>query len=282
MRASDKRFVEAKPETSEGRDSAMLSTIHRVSLILIAAAMMAASPAAVARPQDAQETLRAENQRLRSALEAARARIAELERRLAAALAPSGTGGATPPPEVPTTVDESVPDASPRALRRALEAGYEERTKDLEIGSARDAKRRVYLQEVRRWAAQVNQRFRSSIDWHVRVSEIEATSRGFLMLAQAVDPVTHAELGDPFELLVPRAKAWSVERLARTRDLDVLQLRGAVIPMVSVNTDRQTAGPFDNPPLLGPFAEFRFRIEPSALKVPAPPEKEEPAGKADS
>lgn len=222
--------------------------------------------------------LRRENQRLTTQLrensrelEAAKARITELEQQVARLERALAALRGEQPPAAPTdeivTIDESEPSASPRALLRALAADYEETMKDVEIGSGRegDRTRANYMRSLQRWQAGISRKYRAQIQWHVRVEGETATRTGYDLRLRAVDPVTKATLGDAFEISLPQAMARRYETI-RDRDRgEVLVLRGTMSPRVVLNPDRHTSGPFDNPKLIGPFAEFGFSIEPRSL-----------------
>lgn len=244
---------------------------HRIIPILVAALAVAGTAAA-----QSESELRRENQRLRTELadlrrelDAARVRIAELEQQLGGAGAqPVETAEAAP---AETTIDESIPNASPRALLGALERSYEDQMQGIEIGDAdgdtsarRD--RTVYLRTVERWAKRVNRELRSQFEWHVRLEGgAEQQSGRFGIMAVAVDPVTGADLGDPFPVTMSKSVAHRLDQMHRRGSADVVVLRGVLIPRVVVNPDRDHAGPFDNPPLIGPLAEFGMTVEASSF-----------------
>lgn len=220
--------------------------------------------------------LRRENQRLTTQLresnrelEAAKSRITELEQQVARLERAVAVLRGEQPPATPTdevvTIDESEPSASPRALLRALAADYEEAMKDAEIGREGDRARANYMRLLQRWQAGTSRKYRSQIQWHVRVEGETATRTGYDLRLRAVDPVSNAALGDAFDISLPRAMARRYEAI-RDRDRSaVLVLRGTMAPRVVLNPDRHASGPFDNPKLIGPFAEFGFSIEPRSL-----------------
>jgi hypothetical protein len=239
--------------------------------------------------------LRRENQELRTRvrdlqmeLEAARNRIEQLEReveklRQLLAAAPQTTG--TQPTEEKVTIDESVPHASPRALLKALQERYLEAMLDLDPGGPSTPEggrqRAAYLRNLQRWARRMNREMKAPIEWHVRVTGRAAQPPELPGLdVEAVDPETHAVLGDPFPITLPRAMVHRLHELERRGELGVLILKGVLMPQVMVNPDRYEQGLFDKPRFVGPFAEFEFLVEASTLTAPPkpkePPDQQEP------
>lgn len=230
-----------------------------------------------AQVQDLQKELKAAQDRLK-VLEA---QITQLQQQLAAARA-GGPSVRTPvPPLEPekVTIDERVPHASPRALLVALVTSYQKAVENMEIGKPGDGKRRAYIKKLEGWKASVDREFRGPITWHVRVLESRNGRGGERTVAlQAVDPVTGVVLGDSFDVLLSTTVA---ERLAWYEDhgeLEVMVLRGTLVPDVRINEQRESRGSFDNPPFIGPFGEFVYSVEVKSL-TPAKDEKPQPATK---
>jgi hypothetical protein len=258
-------------------------TSCRIMTAAVLALLAAAGPAAAQGEGD----LRRENQRLKALasdlqqeLDAARARIVELERqieglklKIGQALAAPSTG--TPPPEQ-VTINESVPTASPRALFRAMKQSYQAATKGLEIGDPRtlDGQRQriVYERAVKSWLGRVHRELRAPVEWHVRIVEIADAGDQSVLRAQAVDPKTRAELGDPFPIVLDKSTRHKLDQLMERSDPDVLIVKGVLLPQPTMNPQRLEPGTFDKPPFIGPFAEFGFLID-AASVVPA---REEP------
>ncbi len=241
---------------------------------LVAAASVAAAMGAGPRPAAAQSDndLRRENDALRARarfleteLEAAQKKIAELEglvedlRRTIGRALPSQPHAAPPEPSK-VTLDESVPNASPRALHQELQSSYQEAIGELQIGEPGDRQRRVYLRAVENWARRVNRLLRAQIVWHVRVLRLPGSDEPRLEL-QAVDPDTDVPLGEPFAVLPPRPVLERLDTLdQRGRIGEVMILRGVLSPNVLVNQDRVEAGTFDRPRFIGPFAEYEMSV----------------------
>lgn len=257
-------------------------------MVLVALVIAATAPAALAQSQGdirrESERLQAQVDDLVGELEAAKKSIQDLQEensRLRAALnnARQGGGGEiAPPEEEKVTIDESKPDASPRALFNALRREHTETAADLEMGaSAGDPARVAFLRQLRRWVAKANREYKIQIDWNVRVvAPAIPVGRGFVLRLQAVDPVTHTELGDPFDALLNRSLAARLQNRSRRLGLnDVMLLKGVMLPRVHVNEDRTEEGPFDNPRFLGAFTEFGMTVEAQSLVAAPDPEEEQ-------
>jgi len=236
-----------------------------------------------------QNELRLENQRLQTQvadlqveLETAREEIAALKEeieRLEQLLAERGrTAPAVPQPapEEEVTIDESKPDASPRALLAAIIADYHETTAELEMGSGPDDPARSgYLRRLDRWVAGINRQYRLPVEWHVRIVDpVERVGRTYRLRLRAVDPKTAVQLGDPFDAIL------SSSLVSRLRDHeqrsgldDVMILKGVLLPDVGVNEARTEPGAFDNPRFVGPFVEFGFAVQAQTI-LPVPEEDE--------
>jgi len=257
------------------------------SLIVLAASLpVRAQSDADVRKQNQQ--LAAKVQDLEKELEAARKeasaskqRIADLEQQVAALKRGGVAAAATQPaplqPE-PTSIDESVPNASPRALFSAIVKSYDETFNGMEVGRAGEPHRKAYLRKLEGWKTAMDRQHRGPITWHVRmVGEQPVTERTRIVKLQAVDPKTGAELGLPFDVVLSRALS---DRLATSEsrgDLGEMVLRGTAVPNVRVNEQRLSRGAFDNPPFIGPLAEYTFAVDARSL-LPA----KEDAGEAES
>lgn len=245
-----------------------------------------------------QNELRLENQRLRTQvadleveLEAAREEIADLRaeiERLQKSLDERGqTAPAAPPsapqpaPEEEVTIDESKPDASPRALLAAVIADYREETAELELGTGPDDPVRTgYLRRLNRWVAGINRQYRVPIEWHVRIVDPAVRiGRAYRLRLRAVDPKTDVQLGDPFDAMLSSSLASRLREHEQRMGLDdVMILKGVLLPGVLINEERTEAGAFDNPRFVGPFVEFEFTVQAQTiLPVPEETEQEAPA-----
>ncbi len=251
--------------------------LSKLTVAVLSLGLLAALPATAQSDND----LRNENQTLRTLvgdlqreLEAARQRIAELEqlvgalRRQIAAAGRSPAAPADPGPTEaePVSIDESVPNASPRALLHALQESYREALEGLEPGGPGDRKYTTYMRALDRWTRRVNRELRSQIDWHVRI----VPDSQYPVEFEAVDPQTHTILGDPFPVRLTRNVRKRLHQLEQRGELGVLQLKGVLVPKVTINPDRLERGTFDNPRLIGRFAEFGLYVEASSIVVPNP------------
>ncbi len=260
---------------------------RRVLPLIMLIAVAVAGP--VAGQSESQSDLRRENQRLQtrvsdleSELAASRvqidqltARIAELERLLREALR---TDRAVPQPSTmpaeEVTIDETVASATPRALFAAMQSSYREATETMELGDPKSQQRRAYQMQVRSWVPRFNREHRSPIAWYVRLLETDRSNRGYTAKLEAIDPKSRVALGDPFFVSVPRPQALRLDELSqRGMPMDVLLLRGTLVSDARYNEQRSESSPFDNPPLVGPFAEFGFSVEVRSL-LPAAEDEE--------
>lgn len=251
----------------------------RLLACLAAMAVLASVSSTVAQSD---RDLRDENQRLTTEvkqltreLEAAKGRIQDLKRQvetlrtaLAAARRSSPPRSPAPLKEEALTIDESVPNASPRALLMALKASYDTTLADQDQGEQGSSERTLYLKAVDRWVASANRDFRTKVAWHVRVLDAQMTRRGPEVKVQAVDPKTKTELGDPFVIALQRSVARRFEQLQQRDLADVLVLKGTLQPRVVFNRQRRDVGAFDKPRFIGPYAELRLTVDTSSLLPP--------------
>jgi hypothetical protein len=261
--------------------------LHQYALPLIA--LLLAGPtcgvvAAQGTPDLASENqrLQGEVDRLTRELKASQDRVKILEQQLTALQRARGsaTQPATEPEKV--TVDESVPTASPRALYNAMTSSYGEHLSTMQIGSAGDSTRRGYMRKVEQWKGLVDREFRGPITWHVRLVGNETIRPNQPIRLTAVDPVTSVQLGDAFEVTLPRLAAERLAKMQQRSELGVMVLRGIVAPAVRVADDRETRGPIDNPPFIGPFAEFIYSVQVQSLLPVKEDESEQKNQKAEN
>jgi hypothetical protein len=255
-------------------------TTHWRILTIAVASLLTSTGVATAQSD---RDLREDNQRLqtqvndmRRELDAARTRIADLERELQALMrrvgGTTGSSSTTTQPQR-VSIDESVPNASPRALLQATRESYAEATSDFEIGDFDSPtgrrQRAAYLRAVESWARRIQREMRSSVVWHIRMLPMaEQGGEEPGLRVRAIDPETDVELGDPFTIRLNSAIRRKLTTLEQRGPIDVLVLKGVLMPRVIVNQDRMDPGPFDNPPLVGPFAEFQFIVTANSLTAP--------------
>jgi hypothetical protein len=273
----------------------MTSLGFRHAVPIVVAVLLIGSIGAPAAAQS-QNDLRRENQSLRTQvddlqreLEAAREEIARLQAEIErlqklleegpppAAAAPVAPVEAEPAPEAQVTIDESVPEASPRALLAAVIAGHGQEMAGVPMGTESDEPARIgYMRRLNRWVARTNRQFKMPIEWHVRIVEPAVRyGRGFLLRLQAVDPKTDVALGDAFDTLLSASLASRLRDHEQRHGLDdVMVLKGIIEPGVAINEQRLEMGPFDNPRFVGPFVEFGFTVQAQTI-LPRPEEKKD-------
>ena len=251
----------------------------RLLACLAAMAVLAPVSSAVAQSdrdlRDANQRLTTEVKQLTRELEAAKGRIQELQRQVESLRTALATVRRSSRPRSPApledealTIDESVPNASPRALLTAMKASYDKTFADLDQGEAGTGERTIYLKAVDRWAALGNREFRMKVTWHVRVLDAQTIRGGLEAKVQAVDPKTRTELGDPFVIALQRTAARRFAQLQQGDLAEVLVLKGTLYPNVMVNRQRQNVGAFDNPRFIGPYTELRLTVDASSLLPP--------------
>lgn len=254
---------------------------------------------AFVQPAAAQSTrdLRDENQRLttqvddlQKELTAAKQRIAELERQLsdlrqnaATRGGPASTGrSSAPDPKPKVTIDESDPFASPRALFNAVVENHGDAMRDQPVGREGRSERELYLRKLQEWRGGALRKFNGTIDWTVRLLHPNRDlADGRRLELIAVDPVTEAQLGDPFFVALDRAQ---LERLQKIHDrrlnedddqLGVLMLHGVAEPQIDIDPARLEPRKFTNVhAFIGPFAEYMLKVTPRSL---VPVREEAPA-----
>lgn len=275
-----------------------IHSIRRLSLDSLAAALMLAlAVTGTARGQSDAE-LRRQNEQLASQVrelesqlqqsqsenEKLKQRIDQLERQIATIRRSGGGRSTTPPPAEPerVTIDESVPSASPRALHKAIQDSYLEAMKDMETGRPGDTKRRAYMKKLEGWKASLERQLRGPIVWHVRVVDARMQNvdpdrqRERIVTFVAVDPETDVRLGEQFDVQLSKTltdRLANYEARSKDGDIGVLVMRGTLSPHIRINQERLERGSFDNPPFIGPFAEFQFAVDVKSL-MPVAEDKE--------
>lgn len=224
---------------------------------------------------------------LEAELAAARKQSEDLQKRVtameAALAARPGAAGAKPIPpleEEKTTIDESKANASPRALRKAIEESYQKSVANLPMGKVGDRERIAYMRALGKWEPTAEREYRMPIEWYVRVQPASMVDARRERMATfiAVDPVTGTRLGDEFDVALSRSMAGRLAELEARNELAVLVMKGTVVPNIRINTERESRGAFDNPLFVGPFAEYEFTVEPSGI-APYKPAATQPATK---
>ncbi|MAD19240.1 MAG: hypothetical protein CMJ52_03350 [Planctomycetaceae bacterium] len=225
-----------------------------------------ATPATFAQNTDGD--LARENERLQArvidletALAAALARIAELEKSLATAAA---TGSAS----TPVTASKVAPPAkaSPagriEAIRQAYATAVATAPEPLPTAKTSEADGVRYVRWLKKWIASTNRAFRSRVDWPVRIVDLRPKSSiDQFVTFQPWDVDRDEPVGGTFEIVVPNR---AIERARRPRAGDedpTLLLGGVFIPAIRFDETRFSPGPFDNPPFIGTMAELTWRFD---------------------
>jgi len=196
---------------------------------------------------------------------------------------PLPTDGTTPAPaDAPANAPSAAP-SPPAATPRAAANPFEDSVTVLEAIRARfaadfagrpapqagvqdDRLMRLWMTEAERWANSINREFRRQILWNVRVLGAETLGRSWRMQVISVDPETRGDIGSPFEIHLQQTQATAYERSIRLGTAgEDFTLRGTYIPQVVLNPTRFDVGLFDNPPFVGTFLEYGFRISVTSL-----------------
>ncbi|MCZ6836433.1 MAG: hypothetical protein O7G85_11720 [Planctomycetota bacterium] len=220
--------------------------------------------------------LQRENERLQGQvndltrqIDAAKQQVSDLQEEVRQLREAMMKAGQTPPitdatPQV--SVDETVPNASPRALFMALQSEYQETMADLEMGEPGDRQRIAYLRAVERFVKSSTRKYRSRIEWHVKFFERPQERNPEVLKIRAIDPQTGVQLGEPFEIRINRQHQRMLEAIEkRIKPDEAVILRGVLTPALRLNKDATESGPFNRPKLVGPFAEFNFKVEPQSF-----------------
>jgi hypothetical protein len=259
---------------------------------MLFAVLLAVFVAAPAFSQSAEE-LREENEvlqkqvrSLQKELDDANARIARLERMIEQLQ--KRTVDLEPLEEPKVSIDESKPEASPRALFRAIVESHDKAMGEVEMDRPNSRQRTAYLRALERWRAAAEREFKLPVEWHVRIVDDLLLDRFGNAKATlvAVDPETDAQLGDPFDVTLDAAMVRRIVPIRERGDLDKLKLNGVVVPHIRVNLERQARGPFDSPKFIGSFAEYAMELQVRSLapveKPKAPPAKREAQGTSEN
>jgi len=247
---------------------------------ILALALVAFTPGALAQGERSPNDLRVENDRLKERIEelegqldAAQQRIDSLERtvqRLREQLrdrgsAPNGDSAADDEPSEPERETAPTPDdpfAAPASMVASLRDSYRSQFGDRPIGDGRD--RDLYIRDVRGWARDAARDARGPVAWPVRVVDVQE-DRGSRMIftLEVIDETSALPIGEPFDLeLVGRNavrlsdganELWMIEAILQT----------------NIEVDEQSPTPemTDDPSRwIGPFAIFTFDVAVRSLR----------------
>lgn len=238
-----------------------MSKFAHITLIALICGML--TPLALAQDDD---SLRRENEELKQQVYEARNRIAELERqiqRLNASLNQNALGEELLSiSQAKVTIDESKPDASPRALFAVLKGEFEEVIAELDMDKSDNARRITYRRTVERWINRANRKHNMKIEWHVTFFERPLSPNPDRIKLLAVDPVTHTVLGEPFFVPVTRQLARQLNKIELRNELNVFVMKGVLTPRLRFNENAIRPNPFNPSQFLGQFVEFNYTIEP--------------------
>lgn len=221
--------------------------------------------------------LTAENTRLAQELAQARIEIhrlqSEVQRLLAPPAVPVAPSSAAPQiqsrPVI--TVDESRPFASPNAIERQLRESYEEAFGAQERGEPGTPERERFLRTVTDWQRVTHREMVGTVEWHMLVLEAVEDRMQITFRLQAVDPETHVPLGNPVTAAGGRSIARTYSTMAARGGLDQpLLIRGVVRPTLTIDPQRETPGPFNVPPLIGPFVQMEITMNVQSIARPRP------------
>lgn len=230
-------------------------------------------------PPDEVAALKAQVAALERDLAAARERIAQLEAELKAARAARNAEGSA------AAAEALPPDVlSPHHLLARLKERFAADFPD--APPADDRALRAHLRTLAPWVNAVNREQRERIDWSCRIlSRDVADAEKMYVELEAIDAQSGEAVSEAFVIEWPRRLRPALVRFA---DGSPVRLRGLLTPQLRVNESRREAGAFDIPPLIGPFVEFRYAVQVTALMdlevgrvpgpapQPAPPPDSEP------
>ncbi len=214
------------------------------------------------------ERLSAQVRDLEATLKAALARIAELEKSLAAAGSSGTTPGTTAAPRSIAASNLS-PAGLTTAIRADFKAEFEASGLPVLTDTSTEEDRIRYERWLKKWVAARNRQFRERVSWPVAIKGAEAVSTNeTLVNFQPWDIKDATAVGKTFELVIPtRSYARATRRRNANMDDDIARLDGVFVPRIRFNSARMEPGPFDNPPYLGPMAELFWSFDFKALSA---------------
>lgn len=272
----------------------MRSPLLRAAFITLAAAVSARAQTPA--PDDARRqveqlsaqvrdlTVRlAEAQRQIELLEADRAELLASLREAKAALEAARSVGGVPliPRQAPTPRD---PYASPASMRAELIRRYLAEVASLPTADATDpAQREEHQRSVDRWCRLSARLLRGRATWTIILDDLRPAEDGrpreeWTARVTVVDDATRLPIGESFRSSLPSRLAQRVAREARQRTDPEPRLWRATVTLSAepaFNARRVEPGPWDTPPFIGRYAEFRYTVEWHAI-APADAPKEQP------
>jgi hypothetical protein len=254
-------------------------------------------------PAAGDEADRARIAELEAKLAEALARIAQLEAELVAAKAGAGNpasgnpapgnpadanpagGAGTPAPPATAPAETSDREKAEPAIQSVgqffdlVKAEYAVAFPAPEAGQQPEAGP-AFKRSIERFAISINRAWRQPIRWTVVLKKAVRGPEGTLLTVQPLRADGSA-LGDEIAMRVDTIRNRRLDAiLQKARMNDTYVINGLFIPKIVANADRLTEGVFNNPPLVGPGIEFRYDITVDGLAVAKEPVVAEPTAPA--
>lgn len=241
-----------------------------VAIIVTLLAFAAASAPAIAQDlAQENEALKADVAKLTAQRDDLIKRVSELNRevqRLRVELAKfqKGTapGGAPAAPGSAPSADPAIPApsadnplASPDAMLAFLRKEYEGKFGALPRENRAQESR--FQREVGPWVRTAPREHRGAIEWTIRITEPDAASDRPNRLVFQVLGADGTPISQVHSAMLPGR--W-IRDVAGASAGDVWKIKGTLIPEPEFNPDRAENLPGEEPPLIGPYAEFGFNL----------------------
>lgn len=249
-------------------------TIPALLLALLALVSLASAPAL------AQSDLEKENQELRE-------KVAKLEKDLALATErikllsgeldklrkQSGSSGRRPakPGDEAPSGSGAAPKSSPGAVLAELKASYKEKLGSLPTDTRADQLR--FQREAAAWTGEAEKTHSGDADWHIRLTSApQMTTRGATLKFDLLDAPDGQVVEQGLELTVNPRLGRSMSLEAEQKDW-TLSGNMRVQPRVDMKRADEASGSPGDPPLVGPYVEFRYEFVATDVKKPEPAKK---------
>jgi hypothetical protein len=222
------------------------------------------------------ERLKQEMQEQAAELEAARARIKELEQQLADSddAERARSGQSAPPPATPAD-----PALGPGGLLATCRADYLASFPTLPSGSGPDAERarRQHIESLTAWVNKANRDGVRNLTWTGRIDPgtVRRFGRKVNFTIVFEDPNGTRDYRVPVTV-----SEGAFARVVRNGTVEPGQVsvNARVSTRMAVNQSRATPGAFDVPPSVGPFVEFGYDVQVTSIApVAAPKPADAPA-----
>lgn len=220
------------------------------------------------------ESLRKENQELKSELAKLRAQLRTAETRTKSLeqqnlrLRDELLSNGITPPSMRTSDGDAgdvpaEPGASFDSMFNAVVSAWNEEFGDVPLETRRDEDR--YLRELRPWTSRLKRELRSNVQWTVVIESVEEIDRSTSDVRMLViDPENGEPIGRAgWVRMNPRF----ANRFASAQPDTRWELIGSLTPEVAINEERFSEGIGGEWPLfIGPFAEFDIELNIRSLK----------------